>query len=319
MRLLVTGAAGEVGFGVLEALGAAVAGRGWAPPESVLAVDLTLPADRPDFGVGVQWATLDLLEADLGVLVRELEIDACVHCAALTGARAEADFETTLALNLDTTRRLAAALAAQGPRARLLLSGASAAVGRFPADAVADEAAPLRPSGAYGTSKAMAELALQEMRRAGVLDARVLRLPTLLVRRGARSGPPSTGYLSDLVKAARAGRAFVAPAPEDFAVGVASGAVAAEAAIEALALDPGDWGRRAVVNLPAYPVTAADLLHALGPNRPPVRFEPDAALLERVGGWPKAMSSRLAEAIVPSAGRTRAATLAAILAEETGS
>jgi nucleoside-diphosphate-sugar epimerase len=317
MRLLVTGANGEVGSGTLRALARRAAAGRCPAPEAVFALDLRVAPDLEALGLPLHRLELDLRGTDVAALVRETGCDTALHAAALTGVAAESDPAATLALNFELLASLAEAL--PSPRGRLLLTSAVAAIGRHPPDRPADEAAPQRPISHYGLSKARGERLLRELRRDGLLDARALRLPTLLVRRGGRSGPPSTGFLSDLVKAFRADRPFIAPAAADFAVAVNAGRVATEALATALTLPRATWGDDAVANLPAFPLTGGELLAALqahhGRPGPEIGFLEDPGLMARAGGWPKAMTSRLAEELVPPDGRERAACLGLLLAE----
>lgn len=296
MRLLITGAAGELGSAVLRALS-----RRGGQLETIIAVDLSqppaavaaLPADR------LAWQAMDVTTPALSSLIAEAQVDCVIHCAAITGATAEGDPQRTLALNTHVTESIASALSKEGTDRRLVLASSIAALGVFPAGQAADETAPRRPRSAYGFSKALSELKLEELRQNGHLDARALRLPTLLVRKAQRSGRPTTGYLSDLVKAFRAGRAIVLPAPPDVPVAVAAGSVAAEALVEAALMPSNRWGPTALANLPAYPVTAALLLSLLrdltATPGPEVTVERDDGLMAKVGAWPQALSSRLAE------------------------
>lgn len=309
MHLLVTGAAGELGSAVLRALEAAVRLGDVAAPDRVLTADLAERLPCPPECLPVEHAPVDLADAAAVETLPLAEIDAVVHCASLTGARAEQDLAATLALNVELTRRLADRLPSG---ARLLFASSVAAVGDFRAATPAGEDAPLRPRGAYGSAKAMAELLLQHLRDSGRCDARALRLPTLLVRRAQRRGRPSTGFLSDLVKAFRADVPFTAPAPLDFPIAVAAGSTAAAAMVAALRMDAPAWGRQAVANLPAFPATANEVLAVLrelhGRPGPPVGAALDAELMERIGGWPTALTSRLpqlADATPPRQALTR--------------
>ena len=300
MRLLITGAAGELGGGVLRALS-----RRQERFDAVVAVDLSrpdaptaaLPADR------LVWHDLDVATPALSRLIADAQVDCVIHCAAITGTAAERDPEATLALNTHVTEGIASALSKSGPDRRLVLASSIAALGVFPAGQTADETAARRPRSAYGLSKALSELKLEVLRQSGGLDARALRLPTLLVRKGERRGRPTTGYLSDLVKAFRADKAIVLPAPPNTPVAVNAGSVAAEALVEAALMAPETWGASALANLPAYPATAALLLSLLrdlaGTPGPDVIQDCDPALLAKVGAWPQALSSRLAQHLDP--------------------
>ena len=73
-RVLVTGAAGLIGSSAVDAL--LQAGH------QVISLDRELPATR----IGARNVIADLLDDDSGTVLRSLEIDTVVHCAALTPA-----------------------------------------------------------------------------------------------------------------------------------------------------------------------------------------------------------------------------------------
>lgn len=53
---------------------------------------------------------------------------------------------------------------------------------------VVDSTTITTPEGAYGTGKLVAELLVNEYSRRGLIDGRILRLPTIVVRPGVPSG-----------------------------------------------------------------------------------------------------------------------------------
>jgi GDP-4-dehydro-6-deoxy-D-mannose reductase len=138
VKLLVTGADGFVGGRLLARLAA----RG----AEVVA------SDRHD---------LDVTDpARVREAVAAARPDAVVHLAAISFVpAAEADRARAFRVNTLGTRHLLAAVADEARRARVLLVSSSTVYGpAAPGAAPFDEAAPLRPQGAYARSKAAADL-----------------------------------------------------------------------------------------------------------------------------------------------------------------
>jgi len=161
MRVLVTGAGGFVGPAVVRALLAAGHGvdatvRAAAAPASLAALNATVHR-------------LDLLDRDAVTgLVARIRPDGVIHLAAISRvAVAEADPSAAYATNVGATVGLLVALRAGAPEARLLVAGSGDAYGAVePADLPIVEGQPLRPYTVYGATKAAAEVAVAQWRRA---------------------------------------------------------------------------------------------------------------------------------------------------------
>lgn len=146
---LVTGASGFIGSHLVDTLVA----RGWRTRCLVRATsDLRwLPRDR------VELATGDVADpsANLDEAVRGASV--VFHLAAITSSAREPDYER---VNVDGTRRLAAAVARRSPDALMVFCSSLAAAGPSGPDRMSRETDPSRPVSAYGRSKLAAETAL---------------------------------------------------------------------------------------------------------------------------------------------------------------
>lgn len=288
-RVLVTGAAGEVGGRLITVLamhGAAVVGLDLVGRPAHLAGALT------------DWIVADLV-ADSIPLDRG-RFDAIIHLAAIAGIAAEENRATTLRLNRDTTRRLLEGCS-PGDGTRFVLASSVAAIGAGAGRAKADEDAAARPVSAYGESKAQSESLIREARARGI-DAYALRLPTLIIRARGRSGRPTTGFLSDIANGLLMRGSAHSPTPADFAVAVGSANDAATA-LARLALLPVPVGAPAIMNLPSFALTPEMLEAAIMRVCPRVNLtyakEPDDLIARLAGCWPTAMSSRVGQWLLP--------------------
>lgn len=299
-RILVTGAAGALGAGVIAAL----AGQGGR----IVGLDRG-PCPAPLAPRVAGWIAADLRAGAPDCA----GFDAVLHLAAIAGRAAEADPAATMALNAGAGARLLAAAEAAG--ARFVLASSVAAIGAAGGGTAGDDAS-LRPVSAYGRSKAAAEATVRGAAARGA-PACALRLPTLLIRAAPRSGPPTTGFLSDIANALLIHGAASSPMPADFPVAVAAQAEAAQA-LARLATVPWPAALPPVANLPAFALTPAALAAAVSRHRPDARLacaaDPDPAILAAAGGWPVALASACGAWLLAGADPDPAARLDALVA-----
>ena len=164
MKILVTGAAGFIGSHLAERLagtGHSVVGVDSLTPYYSRALkELNAAAIR---SAGVAFHPLDLVEDDLGPVLRDVEV--VYHLAAQPGLSPGAGFQLYLRNNVVATERLLAALqGAPGLRGMVYVSTSSV----YGADATGAEDAEPKPTSMYGVTKLAAEqLALSHFRSRG--------------------------------------------------------------------------------------------------------------------------------------------------------
>jgi nucleoside-diphosphate-sugar epimerase len=176
VRVVVTGATGNVGTSVLRALVDEPA------VESVLGIARRLPELRLP---KVDWAAADISRADLTPHLRGA--DAVVHLAWLI--QPSRDEETLRATNLDGSRRVFAAAAEAGV-GTLAYASSVGAYSPGPKDSRVDESWPTGgiESSFYARHKAAVERALDDFERESP-SVRVVRLrPALIFKRDAATG-----------------------------------------------------------------------------------------------------------------------------------
>jgi nucleoside-diphosphate-sugar epimerase len=301
MRVLVIGAAGFIGSHVVSALleRGQLAGR---RIESLLLAD-AMPVRLPQGAqVEVRAETGDISDR---AFIQHLAsgVDSVFPLAATLTTEAEADFGKGLKVNLLALVDLLEALRqrrdrhGKGQAPRVVFASSIAAFGGALPDTV-DDAVQHLPQTSYGTQKAIAELLINDYSRHGFIDGRALRLPIVLIRRGAPSAAVSD-RVAAIVREPLLGRDTVCPFDPGTRMPVASVQRVAAALIAIHDLPASAFGDSRAMNLPALSVTAGEMVESLQRFRNVralgrVTFSPDAQLQAVVESWPKRFVSERA-------------------------
>jgi len=289
MTILVTGAGGFIGRGLLEEL----AGMG----ETVIALDHTLDSipDRP----GLTRVEADLCQYETLAGLFDGTVSRIVHLAAVPGGAAEADPAASRRVNIDATLDLLDLAAAQGNCPRFVFSSTIAVFGDpLPATGVND-ATPIRPRMIYGMHKAMIETAVASLSRRGVIDGISLRLPGIVARPPGPSGLKSA-FMSEVFYALRQGQPYTLPVSPQAQVWLQSLSQCARNLTQALTLGSPLMPDNRVATLPAVRVSMQELVAAIAEatGRDPnlISYEPDL-LLEAAFGAQPSLQTPTAEAL----------------------
>lgn len=301
MQVLVTGAAGMLGrrlvadmlaAGEVTVNGAArridrLLAADIAPlpqPVDPRCVPLTGPLEAPE--------TLASLRAAAPELI--------VHLAAVVSGAAEADYDQGMRGNLDALRALIdTARTLPGPP--VVVFASSVAVFSAAANETLDEDTLPAPRSSYGTQKLIGELLLRDASRRGVLHARSLRFPTIVVRPGAPNAAASS-FASGIIREPLAGQEAVLPVAEGLRLHLASPANATAAMRHAIALEQAALQGETTLTLPGLSVTVAEMIESLrriggAEAAARIRRAPDAAIEAIVTSWPGGIRTPRAEAL----------------------
>lgn len=299
MHVLVTGAGGFIGKEVATALIS-------CPNVTALTLtDVAQPSPpsinvAPDHPVKISCVAADLTHHDACAKLFTAEVDVVYLLHGIMSGAAEANLDLGLKVNLDSIRQIVDILRRVKPGVKVIYPSSLAVFGPSgPGEMVDERTIPL-PRSSYGAQKLMCETLLNDYSRRGLLDARILRLPTVVVRPGQPSGAASS-FASAIIREPLKGENTVLPVSRDLEMWVCSPRTVVKNMIVALDVPAESFhGVNRVVNLPGLTVTIAQMLEALrhvgGEEKLRlVEEKRDPAIEMIVAYWPSRFDTRWAK------------------------
>lgn len=289
MHVLITGAAGFLGQRLTDALIAR--GELNGQPLTRLTLIDQVEAEAPAA------ATLESVSRAIdiaipGALDASLDErpDVIFHLAAVVSSAAEADLELGMTVNFEATRALLEGCRARALSTTRLVMASSVAVYGGELPETLDDLTALTPQSSYGTQKAMSELLINDYSRRGLVDGRVLRLPTIVVRPG-RPNAAASSFASSILREPLNGEDAVCPVPTDLELFVMSPGRVIEALLHGAEVPGEAFGASRSLMLPGITVSVAEMLEILRETGGDdalarVRHEPDPRIEAIVASWP---------------------------------
>lgn len=287
MSILVTGAAGFIGRALVESLLEGDTQLGLAAQGRIVLLDRAFEACPLD--ARVRRVTGDLTSAAVMQEAVGEGVDLVFHLASVPGGTSEADFGLGMRVNLQGTAALLESLRAQGRPVRFVFASTVGVYG-VPLPALVDEDTVPSPTLSYGAEKLAAEILVTEYSRRGFIDGCSLRLPGIVARPSQPEGLLSA-FLSDLIRALSARRAFTCPVAPEATTWLMSRGCAIENLLHAGTLDASILRRRRVWLLPVLRASIAELVVAIGNLHGEevsagVTYRPDARLQAQFASYP---------------------------------
>eukprot|EP00475_Leptophrys_vorax_P034026 TRINITY_DN54397_c0_g1_i1.p1 TRINITY_DN54397_c0_g1~~TRINITY_DN54397_c0_g1_i1.p1 ORF type:complete len:274 (+),score=-23.21 TRINITY_DN54397_c0_g1_i1:109-822(+) len=214
------------------------------------------------------------------------------------------DYELGMKVNFDGTRALLSAIIAAGHCPRVIMTSSVAVFGA-PGVGPGNEALPysedtlVRPRSSYGAEKAMAELLLADATRRGLLDARVVRLPTVVVRPGKPNAATSS-FCSSIVREPLHGLPATCPVDPSLPLWLQSPRTVVANMLHAHRLPAARLADTRVITLPGLTTTPRELVDQLerfGADASLVSWERDPFINGIVASWPGAIHTPTARAL----------------------
>ena len=288
MKILLTGAGGQIGHDLIGALVA----RG----HDVVSTDLAPRPPSHAHAGGEAWQRLDVTDAAATVaLFMEVKPDLVFHLAAILSARGEQDPRLAYDVNQTGTWNVLEA-ARRAKVGRLIFTSSIAVFGPPPSgplpDPTPDDVA-LHPSTMYGITKVSGELLCAYYRNRYGIDCRGVRFPGLIS--AAMPGGGSSDYaLFMYVDAVRKG-AYEAFARADTRIPLMYMPDGVRALLE-LAFAARDRLTRTVYNIAAFSPRADEIAKSVQRAIPSAKFTyaPDPVRQGILDSWPKAIDDATA-------------------------
>ncbi|KAJ3526697.1 hypothetical protein NM208_g11063 [Fusarium decemcellulare] len=206
----------------------------------------------------------------------------------LMSGGAEANLDLGLKVNFDSVRNILDELRKRHPGTVVVFTSSCAIYGQT--DIVREFETLPQPKSSYGIEKIMIELLLNDFSRRGLLNGRIVRLPTVVVRPGAPSAAASS-FASGIVRESLKGIQNVLPVSRDLELWVCSPTTVVKNLVKVKGIPAEQFGDSRIVNFPGITVSVQEILDALkqvGGDEALSKIEEkrDPAIDAIVSSWP---------------------------------
>lgn len=211
----------------------------------------------------------------------------------IMSGQAEADLELGLRVNIDSMRYITDVIRRQKREnpIRIIFPSSLAVFGPAKDGEVVTEKTMPLPQSSYGAEKSIVETLLNDFSRRGLLDARIVRLPTIIVRPGRPTGAASS-FFSGIIRGPLNGETGVLPVERYFKAWVCSARTVIRNLVAAKDIPEERFdGESRIINLPGKTITVQQMLDGLqnvGGQKAIdlVKEEYDEKVAKIVGSWP---------------------------------
>ncbi|HTE53464.1 MAG TPA: NAD-dependent epimerase/dehydratase family protein [Kofleriaceae bacterium] len=279
MRILITGAGGQIGGDLVHALA--------RREHEIIATDVAVKPDRVEPAQNVTWHHLDVTDSSaVMALFHQVRPERVFHLAAILSARGEEIPQTTYRVNELGTFHVLEACRATGVGQLIFTSSIAVFGPDTHTETPTPDEAPRHPTTMYGVNKASGELLGSYYHKRYGFDFRSVRFPGLIS--AAMPGGGTSDYaLFMYVDAVRIG-AYEAFCRPDTVIPLMYMPDALRALIE-LSEAPESRLARRVYNIAAFSPRAEEIASSVGRRVPgaKITFRPDPRRQAILDSWPR--------------------------------
>lgn len=279
MRILITGAGGQIGGDLVHALA--------RRDHEIIATDVAVKPDRVEAAANVTWHHLDVTDPSaVMALFRQVRPERVFHLAAILSARGEEIPQTTYRVNELGTFHILEACRETGTGQLIFTSSIAVFGPDTHTETPTPDDAPRHPTTMYGVNKASGELLGSYYHKRYGFDFRAVRFPGLIS--AAMPGGGTSDYaLFMYVDAVRIG-AYEAFCRPDTVIPLMYMPDALRALIELSEADAGRLTRR-VFNIAAFSPRADEIAASVTRRVPgaKITFRPDPRRQAILDSWPR--------------------------------
>ncbi|KAF2731338.1 NAD-dependent epimerase/dehydratase-like protein [Polyplosphaeria fusca] len=282
--VVITGAGGFVGQTLAKKL------IETSPDTQLILADVH-QAPNPTKSSNVKSVAADLTDLAACESLIESRPDAVYILHGIMSSGSEANLELGIKVNFESVRSLLDTIRIKKPGTKVIFTSSCAVFGRAAVKDVANEEniVPM-PESSYGTQKLMIEYLINDYSRRGLIDGRVVRLPTIFVRAGAPTAAASS-FVSGIVREPVHGEESELPVDPNIGIWLASPRTLAHNLLHAMQIPADNFGHFRTVLLPGYTATSGEILDALEQiagkeTRALVKEKRDPTIERIVLSWP---------------------------------
>ncbi|KAG8161320.1 hypothetical protein KVR01_009584 [Diaporthe batatas] len=297
-EILITGAAGFIG----QVLAAALLES--SSDITLVLTDVTEPAvpeAASQHASRVKSTSSDLTDPNAVASLLSTPFKAVYLLHGLMSGGAEANLELGWRVNWDSHRSILDHLRTHQKGTVVIFPSSLAVYGPTGPGEITSESTNPLPQSSYGAQKLMVETYLNDFSRRGLLDGRIVRLPTVVVRPGAPSAAASS-FASAIIREPLRGEKSILPVSRDLEMWVCSPKTVVANLIRIKDVPKEKFGLSRVTNLPGITVTVQQMLDALqkvGGSEAIklIEEERDPKVEAIVGSWPARFDTSRAQGL----------------------
>ncbi|KAL2852027.1 hypothetical protein BJY01DRAFT_260121 [Aspergillus pseudoustus] len=290
MSILITGSGGFIGQALAKAL------ADTPGVDSLVLTDVIEPAVPASAKTKITALKADLTSLETCRTLLSTEFTHMYLLHGIMSGASEANLPLGLAVNVDSMRYILDILREKhetsSARPVRIVYPSSLAVFGGPdvLKSPVTESTITLPQSSYGAQKHICEVLFNDFSRRGIVDACIVRLPTIIVRPGKPSGAASS-FCSGIVREPLKDERSLLPVSRELKLWVCSTRTIIRNLVQAKDVQFATETYSRIVNLPGVTVTVQEILDGLkevGGTKALglVEEKPDAAVQQIVGSWP---------------------------------